>query len=469
MSLERELERLEKQIAKLKFGDETQPPPSDPVEFCIKILRFKPTGYQARFLRDGSKRILLCWSRQSGKSHVLAARAIWHSLTHRRSQTLIVAPSLRQSMILSDKIQDHLANLSSQQRHAWIEKQQRTQILFRNGSRIIALPCSENLLRGYTADVVIADEANFFEHDEDIFYSILMPMLATTDGTLIVSSTPWNKDSVFYRFYNDPAFSKHIVTCYEAIEAGLIGRDFIEQMKALLPNERFQREFEAKFIEDVDAWLPQSLIVKCIESSLEPYMFEDNPSGSFFIGVDFGKHQDHSVIAVVERDGETIRLIHVHRFPLETQYASVIGYIKSLTDRWRTVRAIYADITGVGEYIVEDMRNAGLSNVTGVSFTIKTKEEMATILKEKMKRGEFKIPYTPVKRLSDIDIVSELNIEKFELSPTGHIKLFHEEGAHDDVFWAIALAVYAATQSKLRGIVDLGRILKPIRKVKRGF
>jgi phage FluMu gp28-like protein len=463
-SVEKQLARLEKEIERLQ-KERVEPPPCDPVEFCQKILHFTPTDYQKNFLEDTSRRILLCWSRQSGKSHTIAAKAIWYSLNHPKTLSLIVAPSLRQSLILSDKIEDHLANLTSKQRKGWIQKQQRTQILFKNGSRIIALPCSENLLRGYTADIIICDEANFFQHDEDIFYSILMPMLATTDGTLIVSSTPWNKDSVFYRFYNDPTFSKHIVTWQEAVEAGLMKKDFITQMQSLLPTERFQREFEAQFVEDIDAWLPQSLIVKCIESSLEPYTFEDIPSGNFFVGVDFGKHQDHSVVAVVRKDEDGLRLVHIHRFPLETQYASVIGYVKSLCDRWRTVWTVYADVTGVGEYICEDMRNSGISHVTGVTFTVKTKEEMATILKEKMRQGEFKIPYVPVRRMADIDLVSELNIEKFELAPSGHIKFSHPESTHDDVFWAVALAVYAAVQSKTRGIVDLGRIFEKIRKL----
>lgn len=47
--MERELERLEKQIARLRSGDETSPPPLDPMEFCAKILRFKPTGYPGEF------------------------------------------------------------------------------------------------------------------------------------------------------------------------------------------------------------------------------------------------------------------------------------------------------------------------------------------------------------------------------------------------------------------------------------
>ncbi|RLG39879.1 MAG: hypothetical protein DRN78_06155 [Thermoproteota archaeon] len=155
---------------------------------------------------------------------------------------------------------------------------------------------------------------------------------------------------------------------------------------------------------------------------------------------------------------ETLKLVHVYRFPLKTEYASVIGYIKSLCDRWQSIHAVYVDQTGVGDYIVEDMKKSGIPNVTGVTFTIATKEEMATILKEKMRRGEFKIPYFPKKGPRDIDIKAELNIERYELTKTGHIKFSHPEGSHDDVFWAVCLAVYAAVKAKTRGLVDFGRI-----------
>lgn len=40
---------------------------------------------------------------------------------------------------------------------------------FRNGSKIVALPNSEHLLRGYTAHLIVVDEAAFFHNDETIF------------------------------------------------------------------------------------------------------------------------------------------------------------------------------------------------------------------------------------------------------------------------------------------------------------
>ena len=361
---------------------------------------------------------------------------------------------------MGDRVQDFLNSLNSERRHILIRKQQRTVIRFANHSRIVILPNSPQLLRGYSADRILPDEANFFNDDELIFYSVLYPMLATTDGSLVVSSTPWNRDSVFYKMCNSPDFSKHVVTCEDAISAGLIKRSFIEQMQTELPAERFRREFYAEFNEDADTWLTQSLIVNCIDNQLNLLDFrDDSPPGNFFLGLDFGKHHDFSVLVALKRDERNLQVIHVHRFPLNTNYASVIGYVKYLQNRWKNVRAVYADITGVGDYVVEDMTQNGITNVSGISFTVAKKEEMATILREKMRAGEVKIPYTPAESLRDVDLTAELNVEKFELLKTGHIKFSHPEGSHDDLFWAFALAVYGVAKHPVSvGIVDFGSV-----------
>jgi phage FluMu gp28-like protein len=443
------LKRLKEQL-EARRPSEMAELPQDPVMFALLLFRFKCNEYQAQLLRDASKRIVVRWSRQAGKTTCIALRAIWFAIVHPKTLTLIVAPSLRQSMIMSDRIQDFLLSLPKKQYQRTIEKLQRATFRFKNRSRIVALPNSPQLLRGYTANQVICDEAAFFRDDDMVFYSVLYPMLSTTDGALIASSTPWSKDSVFYRMCQNPEFSKHITTCEDVVRNGLVKESFIDEMRAQLPFERFQREFMAEFVEDIDAWLTQSLIVSCIDSNLQPYDFQDVPKGEFCVGVDFGKEQDFSVVLVADKVGTALRIVHVHRFPLKTEYASVIGYVKSLQDRWQ-VRAVYADITGVGGYIVEDMVRSGIQGVNGVTFTVQSKEEMATILREKMRGGEVRIPYVPSRKIEDIDLTAELNIEKYELMKTGHLRFSHPEGGHDDVFWSTALAVYACVQSPLLG------------------
>ena len=104
---------------------------------------------------------------------ILATRMIWYAVHNPGTLSLIVAPGLRQSMILADKIHELLNRMPRHVRRALVEKALRTVIRFRNGSQIVALPNSEHLLRGYMAHQVIVDEAAFFRNDETIFHSIL--------------------------------------------------------------------------------------------------------------------------------------------------------------------------------------------------------------------------------------------------------------------------------------------------------
>ena len=114
--------------------------PDDPVVFARDFFGFYAKDYQAAFLRDNSKRIVLRWSRQSGKTTALALRSIWFALRFSKTLTLIVAPTLRQSMIVSDRIQDFLWSLPEHVQSELVDRFQRTTIRFENGSRIVALP-----------------------------------------------------------------------------------------------------------------------------------------------------------------------------------------------------------------------------------------------------------------------------------------------------------------------------------------
>ena len=41
------------------------------------------------------------------------------------------------------------------------------------------------------------------------------------------------------------------------------------------------------------------------------------------------------------------------------------------------------------------------------------------------------------------ELCPELNVERYELRKDGSVSYYHPTGSHDDVFWSIALAVYA--------------------------
>jgi hypothetical protein len=134
-------------------------------------------------------------------------------------------------------------------------------------------------------------------------------------------------------------------------------------------------------------------------------------------------------------------------FDLGTSYASVIGYVKTLQDRWGGLLKIRIDSTNQ-DYVVEDMKNSGINNVEGVRFSLPRKQEMATLLKQRMTNSQFWYPYFTWQKPYPSEWVTELNVERFELRKDGSIALNHPSGTHDDVFWGTALALYATVEMR---------------------
>jgi len=413
--------------------------PTDPVEFCEKILKFKPTNYQEKFLRDTGQFISLRWSRQSGKSFIVSARLVWQALVNYGVHIAIVAPSYRQSRLVLRRVIGWIAVLPK----TLMSEVSKTKIEFRNGSNIEAFPNNPLTIRGPTLHLVYCDEMNFIRDDVDLYDAILFT-IGTTNGSFIASSTPGSRDGLFYKIsfaaeYSD--FSRHHVSWREAMEPnGPLRMKVIDKIRKQLETNpwRWTREMEAEFAEDEDTFFPLALVTSCIDGESEYVAFDSRVSDRLvYIGVDFGKHLDHSVVAAVEYDNESKRakLIHMHRFPLETEYASVIGYVKAMASRWGIIRRISTDVTGVGDFITEEMKKSGLPQTEGVLLTIQSKLDILGNLKQIMQTGRLTMPF-------DSELISEINSERYEMLKSGRIQFSHPEDQHDDRLWALALACY---------------------------
>jgi hypothetical protein len=61
-------------------------------------------------------------------------------------------------------------------------------------------------IRGHGPKKISIDEMNFIRKDEDLWLSALLPMTLTQTVGINVASTPWNKNSIFYKMCYDKSF-----------------------------------------------------------------------------------------------------------------------------------------------------------------------------------------------------------------------------------------------------------------------
>jgi phage FluMu gp28-like protein len=421
-------------------------------DFFEFILGFKPYKYQREFadLFENNRFSAARWCRQSGKSMTISALLLKYAIVNPDVAIGIVGPSWRQTK----RILKRIAGFSRKLPADAVDKIQRTEISFANGSVIEAFPNNPETIRGPTLDVVYADEFNFVPDDQELYDAILFT-LGTTEGKFVCSSTPWDTDKIFYKIFNHKDFSEFAtshVTVEQALSPnGPLKPSVIQQIKTQIGQDssRWQREMMAEWVEDDDVWLTQGLIASCIGTikncgaELPEFNFETERAGEFFAGLDLAQTKDYAVFSVVERQNDTIYLRHLNIFTQPTKYAKVLGYIKLLQDRWGGFERIRVDFTREGPSFISDMADAGIKNAEGVNFSVPRKSEMASLLKQRMTNGKFYYPLITWERPYRGDICTELNVERYELRKDGNIGYSHPQGTHDDIFWSIALAVYA--------------------------
>jgi phage FluMu gp28-like protein len=419
----------------------------DEVEFARKILDFNPYGYQEEFLRDRSRRIVACCGRQVGKTTLTAIKALHFALSHDRTVTLIVSAGLRQSINLFDKIADLIDTALSAQ--AMLRYKTRRKIEFVNGSRIIALPCGRDgsTLRGFTADMVILDEANFIP--PMVINSVIRPTTITRpEARTIMLSTPWTKDHPFYEALTKEEQEFKTYTWPSSMNPS-ISNESLELERKTIGEFNFDREYNAQFLDDQASFFPSNLVLACTDD------YELNPDlaagtkykGDFHIGIDFGKKSDHTVIAIIQRmTEEELRLVYLKEFELGTPYMTVIGIVKMLDKAYEFTFG-YLDQTGVGESPCELIRE-DVARIAGMKLTLQSKEDILGGLRLAMERGDVTLPREQQR------LLTQITSQRYELTISGNLKFSHPTGANDDQLWALALSIHSAlTHPRIPNIV----------------
>jgi hypothetical protein len=163
----------------------------DAVAFARERLGFEPDAKQEAVLRGGRRGIVNC-TRQWGKSTVTAAKAVHRAYSVAGSLTLVVTPSGRQSGEFLRKAEEFVRRLGIKARG---DGDNEISIAFPNGSRIVGLPGNEATARGYTASLLLIDEA---ARVDDRLYRAMRPSLAVANGDLWLMSTPNGRRGFFW-------------------------------------------------------------------------------------------------------------------------------------------------------------------------------------------------------------------------------------------------------------------------------
>lgn len=145
------------------------------------------------FLASPSRRYVVCCSRRYGKSFWLLVLGVQACLQKPGAQVRYAAPTHRMCRaIVEPHMRQILADCPPNLAPAY--KRQQGKWSFPNGSEFVMAGCDlggAERLRGTSTDLGLIDEAGFFSEDLDYVYGdVLLPQLITTNGRILMVSTP---------------------------------------------------------------------------------------------------------------------------------------------------------------------------------------------------------------------------------------------------------------------------------------
>lgn len=204
-----------------------------------------PDPWQRDLLRSDARRVLLLTGRPAGKSAAAGFLALREALLAPAATVLLVSPSLRQSAELFRRALDAFGRLG---RPVGLRAESALRVEFANRSRVISLPASEGGIRGFTAALVVLDEA---ARIPDPLVAAVRPMLATTGGRLVCLSTAFAKSGFFYDQWTGPEAWERV-----RVTAGMnprVSAEFLAEERRVLGERWYAMEYECEFGDDAAA------------------------------------------------------------------------------------------------------------------------------------------------------------------------------------------------------------------------
>jgi len=327
-------------------------------------------------------------------------------------------------------------------------------VKFATGKTITAMSSNPSRYRSKMrrGDMVVADEFAIRDDQEAVWAAISAALV--WKGRIIILSTYNGKSNLFYKLVDEARgglneFSLHSTNIVQAVEQGLADKvegrkltqqeraEWLEKLRKMVGNDDvWNQEFLCIPAESVGSWLTWDLIVGMEhEKAGMPKLYE---GGKCYVGMDIGRRRDLTVIWVVELVGDVFWNREVVSLSKQTFERQEFEFDK-IMKKYDVVRAC-VDQTGMGEPVVERLRNKYGWKVEGILFNTTVKQDMAMQIKRLAEDKRLRIPksddiraaHQAVKR-----IVTAANNIRFDAENTFN--------GHADEFWAHCLALHAAS------------------------
>lgn len=274
-------------------------------------------------------------------------------------------------------------------------------------------------LRGEGLDYLVMDECAFIR--ERAWTEALRPALADRRGRAMFISTPKGRNW-FWRIWSAQD-SEWRSWRFSSYDNPFIEPTEIDAARRLLPERIFAQEFLAEFIDDAGGVFRGVMAAATAEQQER-----GQPGRAYVIGVDWGKHNDFTVLSVIDVGYRA--LVKIDRFN-QIDYTVQTDRLRALCERFRPAAAV-VERNSIGEPLIEMLLRQGLP-IVPFNTTNASKAAIIDGLALAFERQSIQIVDDPV-------LLAELQAYEMERLPSGLLRYSAPDGLHDDCVMSLALA-----------------------------
>jgi hypothetical protein len=290
-------------------------------------------------------------------------------------------------------------------------------------------------LYGEDVYAAVVDEASRVK--EESWFALRSTLTATRGPVRIIGNVKGRKNWAYKVARRAEAGERgwHYakITAQDAVDAGVLDQEEIEDARRNLPELVFRELYEAEAADDVNNPFGSEYIRECVAP------LSTMPARSW--GWDLAKSVDWTVGIGLDQN-RYVSTFRRFQLPWEETFDRITG----ATGR----QPALVDSTGVGDPIMERLTRRGHGRYESQKFTAQSKQQLMEGLAVAIQNREVHFPEGP--------IVDELLSFEYEYTSKGGVIYRSSDGMHDDCVMALALAV---KQSHSRPVFTGGGIQMP--------
>ena len=394
-----------------------------------------------------NKVIVLCYSRQSGKS-TLAEMLLIEYLFKKNTYSAYISPTFQLGRKIYKEIVQMLEPTGA------IKKANSTTLTIEtvyNSTLQFFSAEAYTSIRGVTVSgVLIIDEAAYIAdimpNGEHFWGNIVMPITKARRPLTVLISTPCGKQGFYYDFYlralaGDKGVAQLTRTIYQD---NLVTPEQIEEIRKSIPSKAFEQEFECKFLDSSLTFFTG------FENCFEDFVYD---GGKEWVGVDFSANGQDETILTRINDKNQVK-IHKIEGTLDQKYIAISSIINSIPN----LVACYMENNGVGAPMIDQCKKL-------IKHKMKVHEWLTTNSSKEEIISQLAVDIANKNILfnnDDKELYSQMGTFICKISKTKKLTFAAAEGKKDDMIMATAIALRCKNDFKYAGKNNIQFIKTPI-------